>query len=258
MSTELDPGEGRERLRRVTRLAASILALAFILSVTAGRLAVFSGPSLQLLRQSWELAGEPIVEEARPAVVQVYRGAAGSGSSRGSGFNVAAEGIIVTNRHLVQGSGPVRVFFPREGAFPISRIYVCRQADLAVLVLEGGRDNNLPLLSLAAGPPYAGEELFLIGNPLQYVRLASRGVLLGYRENPHGGEPYLVVEAPVYPGSSGSPLLNDRGEVAGVIFATLGGDEPDMVRGLAVDVVEVRRFLGELAAAGEIDLPPQP
>ena len=54
--------------------------------------------------------------------------------------------------------------------------------------------------------------------------------------------PFLVIEALIYPGSSGSPVFNKQGKVVGVIFATLQSSDPVEVRGLAVDAAELKIF----------------
>jgi serine protease Do len=51
-----------------------------------------------------------------------------------------------------------------------------------------------------------------------------------------------VIEAMIYPGSSGSPVINEKGEVAAVIFATLRASSPDQVMGLAIDIRELKEF----------------
>ena len=59
--------------------------------------------------------------------------------------------------------------------------------------------------------------------------------------------PSRVVEAAIYPGSSGSPLLNEQGEMVGIYFATLRSRVPSKVKDLTVDVRELDLFLEGLA-----------
>jgi serine protease Do len=70
-----------------------------------------------------------------------------------------------------------------------------------------------------------GTEIIVIGNPLQFARVANRGSLAGYSQS-GDSYPYLVIEAMVYPGSSGSPVFNLSGYVVGVVFAVLRNSEP--------------------------------
>ena len=222
---------------------ALVLVLIFLFSVTARWLQVFTGPALEFLQESWALADDPVVVETRGAVVQVYVNGAAGGQRRGSGFNIDPGGLVVTNRHIVEGASLVRVSFPGRGTFIAKSWETSPHVDLAVLKIEG---EDLPKVSLAGEPPPRGRELLVIGNPLQFARVANKGLLVGHTENPGRDFPYLVVEAAIYPGSSGSPLLNERGEVVGIIFATRRNKDPSEVRGLAVDVRELDLFLEEL------------
>jgi len=224
---------------------ALIVAFVFLFSVTARWLQVLTGPALEFLQESWALADDPVVEETRNAVALVYidsaAGAAG-GQRRGTGFNIDPGGLVVTNRHLLEDATVVRISIPNRGVFVAKDWEVSPHVDLAVIDIEG---EDLPAVPLAGQPPPPGEELLVIGNPLQYARVANKGLLIDHHENPVRDLPFLVVEAAIYPGSSGSPLFNEHGEVVGVVFATLRSRDPAEVKGLAVDVRELNLFLEE-------------
>ncbi len=218
----------------------------FLLSVTGRWLSVFAGPTFTFLQESWALSGDPLVEELRNSVVQVYiENRSGSRQLRGSGFNLEAGGLVVTNRHLVEDALSVRVSFPGLGTFRVYEWIVSPHVDLAVLRLEG---ENLPTVSISDLPVLPGEDVLVIGNPLQFARIANMGTLVGYREIRGRDTPLLVVEALIYPGSSGSPVFNEHGEVVGVIYATLRNSDPAEVRGLAVAAAELKLFLAEINA----------
>ena len=236
--------EPRQKLfRQAARLIALLLALIFFFTVTGRWLSVFSGPAFQFLKESWTLSSDPLVTEVRGAVVQVFtESGAGStrGSLRGSGFNIHEDGLVVTNRHLVENAALVRVSFPEHGSFIVSEWFVSEVTDLALLVFEG---DALPAVPLAGSGLTVGEEVLVIGNPLQFARIANRGKVIAYRQA-YGRElPHLVIEAMIYPGSSGSPVFNGRGEVGAIVFATLASQDPDQVKGLAIDVGELKAIL---------------
>ncbi len=215
--------------------------------MTARWLQVLAGPTFEFLQESWALTDDPVVEETRNAVAQIYidsaAGAAG-GQRRGTGFNIDPDGLVVTNRHLLEDASLVRISFPNRGVFVAKSWDISPDVDLAVIDIEG---SDLPAVPLAGQPPQPGAELLVIGNPLQFARIANRGLLVDHFENPARDLPYLVVEAAIYPGSSGSPLFNEYGEVVGVVFATLRSRDPSEVKGLAVDVREVNLFLEDLS-----------
>ncbi|MGM0651318.1 MAG: S1C family serine protease [Bacillota bacterium] len=245
---ELSRGELEERFksrRRMLGLTALLLALVFLFSVTGRWLVLFTGPAFTFLQESWALADDPVVEDLRGAVVQVFvesRGNTPRGSMRGSGFNLHADGLVVTNRHMVENAVSVRVSFPGVGMFTVGKWTVYHDADLAVLEFEA---ENLPVVELSGAPVYLDQEVLVIGNPLQFARIANRGEVVGYRDNPQSDIPLIIVEAMIYPGSSGSPVFNELGEVVGVIYATLRNSEPAEVKGLAVSAAELRQFLSE-------------
>jgi len=246
---ELDRGELEDRFksrRRMLGLTALVLALVFLFSVTGRWIAIFTGPAFTFLQESWALSDDPLVEDLRGAVVQVFvdnRGDAGRGSMRGSGFNLHADGLVVTNRHLVERAASVRVSFPGVGTFTAEQWTVYPEADLAVIKLEA---EDLPVVKLSGASAYPDQEVLIIGNPLQFARIANRGEVVGYRNNPQSDIPLIVVEAMIYPGSSGSPVFNELGEVVGVIYATLRNSEPSEVKGLAVSAAELRKFLTQI------------
>ncbi len=247
---ELDHGEEFSAWYRTRRyfigMVALFLALIFLFSVTGRWLSVFAGPAFTFLRESWALSDDSLVEELRSSVVRVYvEGPSGptGGQMRGTGFNLEEDGLVVTNRHLVEDATSVRVSFSNIGTFTAQQWTVYPDADLAVIELQA---ESLPVVSISDTPAYSNQEVLVIGNPLQFARVANKGMVVGYRENRHSDIPFLVVEAMVYPGSSGSPVFNEHGEVVGVIFATLRNSDPAEVRGLAVSAAELKRFLTTL------------
>ncbi len=227
-------------------VVALSLALIFLFTVTGRWLSVFAGPAFAFLRESWALSDDPLVEELRGSVVRVYvdgRSGAAGGQMRGTGFNLEPDGLVVTNRHMVEGASSVRVSFPDMGTFTVQHWTVYPDADLAVLDLQA---EGLPAVPVSEVPAYPGQEVLIIGNPLQFARVANRGEVVGYRNNPQSDIPLIVVEAMIYPGSSGSPVFNEQGEVVGVVFATLRNSDPAEVRGLAVSASELKLFLNEI------------
>ncbi len=224
-------------------VVALFLALVFLFSVTGRWLAIFTGPAFTFLQESWALADDPLVEELRNSVVQVHvdrRSGAPRGQVRGTGFNIQADGLVVTNRHLVEDANSIRVSFTNIGTFTAQQWTVYRNADLAIIEFQA---EGLPTVSISDVPVYPDQEVLVIGNPLQFARIANKGEVVGHRENWISDIPFLVVSAMIYPGSSGSPVFNEQGEVVGVIFATLRNSDSAEVRGLAVSAAELKRFL---------------
>ncbi len=240
---------GEERGQRIKvlffRIVALTLALVFIFTLTGRWLSVFSGPALTFLRESHALSADPLVTELRKAVVQIHveKGAGSTGGRvRGTGFNIDEQGLIITNRHLVEEAAVVRISFPGQGSFIASEWHVAQTADLALVKVDG---RDLPHLTLAADNVNVGDQLLVIGNPLQFARIANKAVLVAKQQYAGRDYPFYIIQSHIYPGSSGSPLFNEAGEVVGVVFALRRGDDLAESYGLAISVEELKQFLGE-------------
>jgi S1-C subfamily serine protease len=205
------------------------VVLALALLAAAGLLRAYPFTLPRFVRESRELAADPVIREAGRAVVHVRALPEGTGPERrGSGFNVDESGLVVTNRHIIDGAAAVIVTFLDGRSLPASTWLIHPSADLALLGLEG---SSLPTATLSVDPPSPGEDVFIVGNPLDSRGSVVRGTLsstVTARDFP-----VVVIETSVYPGSSGSPVFAHDGTVVGVIFASRS--EP--VAGLAVPVV---------------------
>jgi hypothetical protein len=146
------------------------------------------------------------------------------GFSLGSGTLVAVSdhhGLVVTNWHVVRdAAGPIGVAFANGFRSAASVLKTDRDWDLAALAIW--RPNAEPV-PLAGMPPRPGEPLTIAGyGSGQYRTITGRCtqyVAPGYNK------PFEMVElsAPARQGDSGGPIFNSRGELAGVLFGTAGG-----------------------------------
>jgi hypothetical protein len=159
-----------------------------------------------------------LAQETFPSVVLlVMHDANGQPVALGSGFFVA-EGVIVTNLHVVRGasSGQVKVIGQTK-TYPITGVVgINANADIVLLEVTGAR---APPLELAGNSDVAvGDVVYAVGNPEGLEGTFSQGIVSGIR----GTEPdrLLQITAPISPGSSGGPIINSRGEVVGVAVAT--------------------------------------
>lgn len=197
------------------RLASFIVVAVFLGYALNYWFSLWKWPFEVIEQQHAELAGDPMVEELQKSVVRL-KAFTSEGERNGTGFNIREDGLIVTNRHLVEGAHVIAVSFLEEGGFQAVHWSYSQEYDLAVLELEA---EGLPFVQFQEESSMdTGEELIVIGNPLSYRRTASRGNLQGYVNNREGNR-VLLVSIPVFPGSSGSPVFNKQKEVVGVIYA---------------------------------------
>ena len=150
--------------------------------------------------------------------------ASGSKASIGSGFQVAADGLIATNYHVISGAvyDPEKYrmeFIDHEGnsgALELVDIDVIH--DLALVKhKESARQT---FLKLSAQAMIQGQDVFSIGNPRDLGMTVVKGTYNGLLEHSYYNR--ILFSGSINPGMSGGPALNDRGEVIGINVATAG------------------------------------
>ena len=159
-----------------------------------------------------------LVRQVKPSVVSVLTyDAKGEPLISGSGFFVRPD-EVVTNRHVFEGAHRVEIH-TLEGkgrTYPVTgALAVDDEADLALLSVDLPAERSRPL-PFAGRSPEEGEKVFVIGNPLRLEGSVSDGIVSAVREVPNVGK-IIQITAPVSHGNSGSPLLNMRGEVIGIV-----------------------------------------
>lgn len=160
-----------------------------------------------------------------PAVVRVIvPDRDGQSMSLGSGALVAVadrHGLVVTNWHVVRDAyGPIYVAFPDGFRSSATLLRTDRDWDLAALAIWRPNASPIPLSNSA---PQPGEPLTIAGYGSGSYRSIT-GRCTQY-VSPGLNQPFEIVElsAPARQGDSGGPILNSRGELAGVLFGTAGG-----------------------------------
>ncbi len=180
---------------------------------------------------------EAIAAKVRESVVVIRSSnRTGESSGVGTGFVLDANGLIVTNHHVI-GEGREFTIQRRNGQTlePIEVIAVDRKKDLAVIRV---RAENLPALELGDSDSVRpGQPVLAIGNPLGFDFSVSKGVIAGRREIDERGA-MIQVAMPIEPGNSGSPLVDAKQRVVGVI-AIKSGD----ALGFAVAVNDLKKLL---------------
>jgi hypothetical protein len=180
---------------------------------------------------------------AHPAVCRVIVDDRGPSVSYGSGTLVGVDqtlGLVVTNWHVVcDAAGPIMVVFPDGFRSTATVLATDRNWDLAALAI---RRPPVEPIALATEIPRRGDPLTIAGyGPGSYK--ASTGRCTQY-VSPGFGLPFEMVEldTPARQGDSGGPMLNRRGELAGVLFGTGFG------RTAGSHCGRVRRFLDTVAS----------
>lgn len=157
-----------------------------------------------------------------------------SSNKIGTGFIVDASGIIITNQHVVSRTDSKYVVITADGKeYKVEQIVRDPNNDIAVIKVKA---ENLKALSLGDSDKLLpGQFVIAIGTPLgEYAGSVTVGVISGLNRNvkassgsfwssPLDYENVIQTDAAINPGNSGGPLLNTKGEVIGINFATTSG-----------------------------------
>ncbi len=156
-----------------------------------------------------------IVKEVKQAVVVIHTfDKEGNTLGQGSGFFINKHGHIVSNRHVFRGAHRAEIKVPR-GTYPVGKILAEDAENDLILFSVSIRSSYYKPLPINYKLPEVGESIVVIGNPLGLEATVSDGIVSACRKL----EPFssvIQITSPISPGSSGSPVLNMRGEVIGV------------------------------------------
>jgi serine protease Do len=189
-------------------------------------------------------------------------GAQQRSASFGSGVIVSADGIVITNDHVISGAAQIQVTLPGGRDADAEVIGTDPVADIAVLRIEG---ENLPVAPVGTAEGLMiGEWAIAIGNPLgNYVGdsepTVTAGVVSAVNRNiaPSSEEEgfyfgMIQTDAAINPGNSGGALVNAAGEVIGInasIISRSGGSEG---LGFAIPIDRALQIANDFLEAGEI------
>ncbi|MCG8441378.1 MAG: Do family serine endopeptidase [Caulobacterales bacterium] len=176
------------------------------------------------------------IDEAMPAFPpgsalerfnEYFSGPQRTESSLGSGFVIDAEGVLVTNNHVIEEADDIEVAFPDGLVLNAQVVGRDPATDLAVLRVR--TEETLPAVPFGdSDSARVGEWVVAIGNPFGLGNSVSVGVVSARNRDIHAGryDDFIQTDAAINRGNSGGPLFNMDGEVIGVnsaIFSPTGG-----------------------------------
>jgi S1-C subfamily serine protease len=206
---------------------------------------LFLVPQLQAQRTSEEETIIHVARAATPAVVGISRG-----GGSGSGVIVRAEGIIITNAHVVGGARTVEVTTADGRTLTGTVLGRDTQLDTAIVRVNAG---NLPAAPLGNSDRLeVGQMAIAIGNPLGLERTVTRGVVSAINRDPRGigiASALIQTDAAINPGNSGGPLLDSSGRVIGINTAILAGTTG---LGFAIPINVATDVMQQIVATGRV------
>ena len=193
-------------------------------------------PPDDLLLDAYSRAVIDAVELVAPAVVSVDVRKRGGNQGRrspaqagtGSGFVFAADGLVLTNSHVVEDSTEIDVMLPDGREHRADLVGQDPDTDVAVLKITAS-----DLTAVSFGHSQAlrpGQLVIAIGNPYGFQHSVSAGVVsaLGRTLRARSGrliDQVIQTDAALNPGNSGGPLVNSAGQVVGVNTAIIAGGQ---------------------------------
>ncbi len=178
----------------------------------------------------------------------------------GSGFLVAADGYIVTNKHVVDDKEAEYTVVLQDGRqFPGKVLAVDPTLDLAILKIDG---SDFPFIALGDSDRLEiGQTVIAIGNALsEFQNTVTKGIVSGVNRRLVAGtrtateiiEGAIQTDAAINPGNSGGPLIDLRGEVVGVNTAI---SENAQSLGFALPIDVVKQAVESVKRTGKIVRP---
>ncbi len=163
-----------------------------------------------------------IAEDNSPAVVAVNVLQPDGSTFTGTGFVVNPNGIIATNRHVVDQAFYVNITFNTGAISGQAKLLAASdQVDLALVQIAA---RNLPTVTLADSDyVLPGQEITVIGNPRRLQNTVSSGLISQVRKKADGVVLHQI-SAPISPSSSGSPVFDADGHVVSVAFSSYKGE----------------------------------
>jgi S1-C subfamily serine protease len=157
-----------------------------------------------------------LVRRVEPSVVLVQTySSGGKRLSQGTAFFMGGEGDVVTSRHVLVGAARAQVKASDGNSYAVRAVVAeDRARDLVRLALDIPLEAAKPL-PLAQALPEPGETVVVIGSPLGLEQTVTDGIVSAIRKISPVGQ-VIQMSAPISPGSSGSPVVDMRGQVVGV------------------------------------------
>jgi serine protease Do len=196
--------------------------------------------------------GIPVPPGAVPRGPRQDRGSGEEPQPRGvgSGFILSADGLIMTNAHVVDGADELVVTLPDKREFKAKVVGADKRTDVAVVKIEAtglsavriGDVNRLKV----------GEWVMAIGSPFGLENTVTAGIVSAKKRDTGDFLPFIQTDVAINPGNSGGPLINMRGEVVGInsqIYSRSGGFQGIS---FAIPIDEAVRVSDQLRSNGRV------
>jgi Do/DeqQ family serine protease len=214
----------------------------------------------------------PVVRTAAPAVVNIaavgtqqvrdpFWGIPGQRQtgSVGSGVIVRADGVVVTNNHVIEGMQRIRVTLSDRREFSARVVLADERSDIAVLQLEGVEE-RLPTLNIDdREEQQIGDLVLAIGNPFGVGQTVTNGIISALNRTETGisdSGSFIQTDAAINPGNSGGALVDMDGDLIGINTAIFSRSGSSSGVGFAVPASMVKRVVDSAVGGATVVVRP--
>ncbi len=168
----------------------------------------------------------------------------------GSGFILTADGIVMTNAHVVEGADEILVTLTDRREFKAKLLGADKRSDVAVLKIEA---SQLPTVKVGDNNRLrVGDWVLAIGSPFGLDNTVTAGIVSAKQRDTGDFLPLIQTDVAINPGNSGGPLINLKGEVVGInsqIYSRSGGF---MGISFSIPIDEAIRVGDQLRVSGRV------
>ena len=173
--------------------------------------------------------------------------------AQGSGFFISADGLVVTNNHVVEDAEEITVTLDNGDKYPAKLVGSDPRTDVALVkVTKEGK--TFPFVEFSGKNPRVGDWVLAVGNPFGLGGTVTAGIISAHnRDIGSGPYDYLQIDAAVNRGNSGGPSFDLDGKVVGMntaIFSPSGGN---VGIAFAVPSALLKEVVTELQSHGTVD-----
>jgi serine protease DegQ len=174
-------------------------------------------------------------------------------NSLGSGVIVSAQGLILTNDHVVASADEIEILLSDGRKLAAKVVGTDPDTDLAMLKVEA---DNLPAITFAASEKLSvGDVVLAIGNPFGVGQTVTQGIVSALGRN-HLGintyENFIQTDASINPGNSGGALIDAEGNLVGVNSAIYSRSGGSMGIGFAIPANIAKQVMEQIAMNGSV------
>jgi serine protease DegQ len=231
-------------------IVAAIVGATFAPAVKRALPSVVSIAASRVDRRASPFEGDPVFERLfgrRPQGQERQLG-------EGSGAIVSADGLVLTNFHVINGATKIEVMMSDGRVLSAKVVGVDPQSDLAVLRVDA---QNLPAISLGDSDALqVGDVVLAMGNPFGISNTVTMGIVSAlarkYVSETNPFEDFIQTDAAINPGNSGGPLVNANGELVGINTAIFTRTGSTAGIGFSIPSNLVKSTMEQLIATGSV------